>query len=81
MNLYRIMRNNFLGWDIYTGAVVAAESEDDARHIHPNKRIDYDWVADPLDFGDWIAPEHVRVEYIGETHLERGVVLASFKAG
>jgi len=85
MNLYKISRNNWMGFDIYTGAIVAAETAEDASKIHPNRRWGgINWIEDSLsglDWGEWVLPEYVRTEYIGTTHLDKGVVLASFKAG
>ena len=36
MNLYLISQTKYDDYDTYDSAVVAAESEDDARKIHPN---------------------------------------------
>ncbi len=36
MNLYLISQNVECGYDTYDSVVVAAESEDDARNIHPD---------------------------------------------
>ena len=58
--------------------VVAAESESDARTIHPS-----DMPFDN-DTRSWVAFEsiaHISVEYLGETKKERGVICASFNAG
>jgi hypothetical protein len=76
MKLYRLHWNGY-SWDQYIGAVVVAESEEEARKIHPG-------------FGEWgdtwcERPEDVTlVTYIGEaaSDFKRGdVVLSSFHAG
>lgn len=36
MNLYLVERTDTVGWDEYSGMVVAAASEDAARLIHPS---------------------------------------------
>jgi len=35
MNLYLLKRTDGVGWDDYRGMVVAADSEEDARKLHP----------------------------------------------
>lgn len=84
MNLYLISQDINDDYDTYDSAVVAAESEDDARTIHPDKEI-VDWVK--LDWwseNSWLKYsdiDKITVELIGTTDRERGVVLASFNAG
>jgi hypothetical protein len=82
MKLFLIEQEQWTGYDTYDSAVVVAESEDDARNIHPSggpvtdRRTD--WAC------DWATSvEHVTARYIGEASpvLPRGVVLASFNAG
>lgn len=80
MKLYRISQNTNNGWDTYDSAIICAESEEDARSIHPHddkdwgERYSATWTSDP---------KFVEVEYIGEARegMTRGVVLASFNAG
>ncbi len=79
MYLWKISQTENNGYDTYNAAVVAAETEDEARMIHPsghslaNGDPYYVWVKDPL---------LVRCELIG-TAVENGprVILASFCAG
>lgn len=84
MNLYLISQDINDDYDTYDSAVVAAESEDDARTIHPDRKIG-DWVK--LDWWSenlWLKYsdiDKITVELIGTTDRERGVVLASFNAG
>jgi hypothetical protein len=78
MKLYLISQNVNEDYDTYDAAVVCAESEDEARKIHPNgdynRFVEDSWVYNIND---------VTVEYIGEAseHISKGVVLASFRAG
>ncbi len=80
MNLYLLTQDEENGYDTYDSVVVAAESEDEARLIHPSG-----WVVKWSDFrGVWCrSPESVAVEKIGKakTGTLSGVVLASFNAG
>jgi hypothetical protein len=65
------------GYDTYDSAVVAAETEDEARGIYPGGSL-LSWVV-----RDWTTPENVTVRYIGEAAADvvPGVVIASFNAG
>ena len=82
MNLYLLTQDEENGYDTYDSVVVAAESEDEARLIHPNSWTDNPWNRKYR--GDWCKePESVTVEKIGKakTGTLSGVVLASFNAG
>ena len=35
MNIYKIWADDWLGYDTYDSAIVVAENEEAARHIHP----------------------------------------------
>lgn len=76
MKLWLIKQDFNSGWDTYDSAVVAAETEDDARRIHPSGN-------DGDRMGTWCDPEHVSARAIGDatTGTSRGVILASFNAG
>lgn len=80
MNIYKISQDVNNGYDTYDSAIVAAESEDQARNIHPANDDEYDgW-----EHNSWADnPEQVKVELIGITKedTEQGVILASFNAG
>lgn len=81
MNLYRISQSERRGYDAYSSAVVAAESEDEARNTHPcgqgciwarDGEGEHCWFTDTeagLDYAiklrDWSAPKYVKVELIG----------------
>ena len=93
MNIYRISQEEETGYDTYDAAIVAAESEDEARKIHPDASS-YNpggWIdlekfkkADIGNYTGWcLSPESVTVELIGEAKAgtESGLILASFNAG
>lgn len=79
MKLWLISQDENRGYDTYDSAVVAAETEADARNIHPGRSEgwgDY--------FPTWSSsPDKVTARYIGEAMpgTEPGVILASFNAG
>lgn len=84
MNLYRISQTQNEGYDTYDQAVVAAESEEEARKIIPSSLgsgLNSDWSR-AWDYGWCTGPEHVKVELIGVAtgSVEAGVVVASFHA-
>lgn len=75
MNLYRISQDKNRDYDTFDSAVVAAETEWSAQHIHPS--LDY-------GSGTWCAPEFVKVELVGaakEGTSAGTVICASFNAG
>lgn len=80
MNIYKIWQTENNDYDTFDSAIVYAETEDEARNIHPNG-IGWDhW----LGIKSWASsPDKVMVEKIGETSLDvkSGVILASFNAG
>jgi len=94
MNLYIVSRTDTVDYDEFDSVVVAAESEDDARSIHPSGYVisgDF-WMG--FRQGDfypvsaycygWVAPGYIdtlKVKHIGSTDEPRGVILASFNAG
>jgi hypothetical protein len=78
MNLYRISQSENFDYDTYDSAVVAAETEQEARSIHPGSGK---WGS---EFHTWASsPEVVKVELIGtaDPSIELGVICASFNAG
>lgn len=79
MNLYLISQAVNTHYDTYDSAVVAAESEDAARAIHPSKS---DWDGKAKRYGSWCAKKDVAVQLIGTAAKNiSGVVCASFNAG
>lgn len=81
MNLYLISQSQWTGYDTFDSAVVCAESEDQARDMHPGGGAS---VSARLRDGDWASsPEHVSVRFLGvaSPDLQQCVVCASFNAG
>jgi hypothetical protein len=72
----QMVNNNY---DTYDSAVVAAETEEEARNILPCG----DSWDDVRRHGGWASkPSEVNVEYLGETNRElSGIILSSFNAG
>jgi hypothetical protein len=96
MNLYKITQNpENVSWDMYFGAVVIAENEEEARSIHPDRDFvwkDGYWVDKKSGKVDtfyaaktWVkAPYDLNVELLGlcaSGYSKPGVVLASFNGG
>ena len=80
MKLYLISQDENAGYDTFDGAVVCAETVEEAKTIHPSENNN-DWGE---MFSSWCSsPEKVLVEYIGEAceTQKKGVVLSSFNAG
>lgn len=82
MKLWLISQDENPDYDTYDSAVVAAETEEEARLTNP------DGYGKPVDwarkYSTWASgPEHVKVEYIGEAKegTKAGVICASFNAG
>lgn len=89
MNIYLISQTENLGYDKYDSAVVVAESEEQAKSIHPSGRLfdpdAEDYLRWDYTFSSWASnPENVKATWIGTagSHLNAGhVVCASFNAG
>ncbi len=80
MLLFVIRQDVNVGYDTYDSAVVAAESAEIARTMHPA------YVSPHVDYGvlrEWAKPKDVKVTLLG-TALKgqhRTVIVASFNAG
>lgn len=84
MNLYRISQDENRDYDTYDSAIVAAESIEDARSIHPDGYTDSWKPSYTGQIGSWVWDKSkVKVELIGTAaaDIKRGVILASFNAG
>jgi hypothetical protein len=91
MNIYKIEQDIVNDYDTYDAAIVVAESEDDARTIHPGaSAVGKDgrlWVSELWEqSGVWVYfkdIDKIRVTLIGvaDPSQERGVILSSFNAG
>lgn len=83
MKLYLLSQEDRDGYDTYDALVVAAESEESARLIHPYSRDGFKNDRGGRS-GVWArSPEKVDVRYLGEASegTETGIILASFNAG
>ena len=96
MKLWLISQSENSGYDTFDSAVVAAETEEEARHTYPDN-----WEQEPkrwngskwlwhledgrvLDYssGSWTSPNHVSVEFLADGYDgPAGTVLGSFNAG
>lgn len=87
MNLYLIKQTENPGYDTYRSAVVVANSEEDAKKIHPNGRdTAEDWWSTSTSkwYDGWAHPDNVKVELIGiaADHLQPNqVVCCIFRHG
>lgn len=84
LKLYLISQTKNNNYDTYDSAVVAAESIEDAKTIHPSPYIKGRWWEDFDDYTSWVNYlNDIEVEYLGESKLEmkRGVVCSSYNAG
>lgn len=82
MNLYLISQDVNTGYDTFDSAVVAAETEEEAKTIHP---ADYN-SDEPVteNTGDvWSPLSKVQCKLLGTAieSTEKGVICASFNAG
>lgn len=85
MKLYKIWQEINDDYDTYDSAVVAAETENEAKLIHPSDNTyskvateEPGWVG-----GDWAWFGAIKCVLIGEAAegTETGVIVASFNAG
>ncbi len=90
MRLWHISQDVVNDYDTYSDAVVAAETEEGARLIHPYAEsfpdmLSWDGVAAHAKYGNttWSDAKNVQVRLIGEAEpgTKPGVICASFHAG
>lgn len=94
MKLWRISQNVNNRWDTYDSAVVAAETEEEARCTYPDRNEDTNWMSGkwmwnlgngrvmPASTGSWTTPDNVSVEFLADGYEgPAGTVVASFNAG
>ncbi len=84
MNLYYIEQDENVGYDTYDSAVVAAETEEDAKKIHPSTYTDDKTWWEDSDVNDWAtSPLNVKATFIGvaKEGTGPGVICSSFNAG
>ena len=82
MNLYKISQDVNNEYNTYDGAIVAAESEEEARKIHPASGYNTTGYSNKWDENTWCNISDVDVKLIGTSTdcIEKGVILASFNA-
>lgn len=95
MKLWRILQSVNNNWDTYDSAVVAAETEEEARLIYPGYWNDHafwsngEWKGKAVNgniysygSGSWTSPDNVSVEFLADGYDgPAGTVVASFNAG
>jgi hypothetical protein len=82
MNLYKITKPGPCCWDEYESAVVAAESEQSARLIHPDPDHNpWDGIDNPMD--KWCVFDNVSAQLIGvaEPGTKAGIIISRYNAG
>lgn len=82
MQLWLMTQSVNTDYDTYGAAVVAAETEEDAREIHPDRsnRPSVDWK----EWDGWVMDKsHIVCTLIGiaTPGTKRGVICASYHAG
>ena len=84
MKLWKISQSQNTTWDVYRAAVVAAETESEARSTDPYDGSQITNWDDAWLKGYWChAPNAVTVEYLGEGRagMKAGIVLSDFGNG
>lgn len=80
MKIWLLSQSVHTGYDTYDSAVVAAETENEARQIHPDAKV-WPKVKYHGAFCTWAeTPDQVDVTLIGEAapDVDHGLILASF---
>jgi hypothetical protein len=84
MNIYLLTQDINNDYDTYDSVVVSAESEEDARLMHPSGD-DKCWGCEGSEWrGTWVRTDErhlIQVKLIGNSGVDKGVILASFNAG
>lgn len=81
MKLWILTQDKNHNYDTYDSAVVAAETEEEARLIHPSG-YKTNWDGTPSSYDSLVAAKDVKVAYLGATDRKiSGVVLSSYNAG
>lgn len=85
MKLWLLSQTKNEQFDTYDKAVVAAETESEARFIHPDEYSVTPPGDDATDeaYGTWTCAENVNVKFLGEAApgTSKGVILASYNGG
>lgn len=67
MNIYKLSRKSSGGYGSYTTAIIIAESENDAKLVHPNGAI---YPSEEYD-DSWVEPDDVVVSLIGTVTVDQ----------
>ena len=81
MNIYLLSQDTNTDYDTFDSMVVYANTEEEARNMHPEQNSGYGWGS---EWGSWAKiPEQVNIQYIGTNPsiTEPSIILASFNAG
>ena len=95
MKLWLISQSENNNWDTFDSAVVAAETEEEARLIYPGEWNDHafwshnEWKGKSIDGNihsyngsSWVTPDKVEVQFLCDGYDgEAGNICASFNAG
>lgn len=84
LHIYKLVRNELIGYNSYDSCVVCAESEEAAMNILPwGKTIQEEPNEDEIEFAWTKYKENISCEYIGEAigRKNPGVILSSYNAG
>lgn len=93
MNIYLVQQDIVKGYDTYDSFVCVAESEQEAREMHPSEYVTHHkdgvWYSNEYehDFNDWVEfkdIDKVKVTSIGVAfHYKNNnkIIIASFNAG
>jgi hypothetical protein len=82
MRLWLISQDVYNDYDTYDSAVVAAETEEEARFIHPSE-YEEEWNGISGKYDSWPNADNVKAVCIGIAveGTNKGVICASFNAG
>lgn len=90
MNIYKLENFTVTGYNTYDNCIVVANSEEEARQIHPAysdahwSECNYIWLHEGWQLSKtWCKPADVVVKLIGVTDLydKPTIILSSFNAG
>ena len=86
MNLYLLTQDVNKGYDTYDSCVIAAETEEQAKHMHPSSYENNEkWYENQEEkFGVWTLPKNINAELIGiasDNIQQPRVICTSFNAG
>jgi len=81
MNIYLLTQDINNDYDTYDAVVVSAESEEEARLMHPHG---FDITKASAHDDSWVKPDQIdriKVTLIGVSCMRKCVILSSFNAG